>query len=220
MSADGSADEEEEMPLAVQTARPGFAAPPKPKTTGTDRASSSAATPAPASSAPPISVSADEYMSGVAGGSIGGTSSATTPEGDAESDASYRSSGSSFGASTPANRRGGGGGRKSDAGPPNKRRRRVPGSAGGGDGAASSGAGASGGSGSIVCNHVNSDGSVCGVIFRRPYDLARHKETIHGEGLKGEKVKAKEWRCAECGGTFSRKDALLRHGRIRGHATG
>lgn len=128
------------------------------------------------------------------------SSARTSPEPDPESDASYHSSGSSFGGSR----------RQTGASaPPNKRRRRAQGSASGATG-----------SGSIVCNHLNSDGSTCGVIFRRPYDLARHKETIHGEGLKGEKVKAKEWKCAECGGTFSRKDALLRHGRIRGHSTG
>ncbi|GAA5850885.1 hypothetical protein JCM3766R1_005912 [Sporobolomyces carnicolor] len=78
--------------------------------------------------------------------------------------------------------------------------------------------------GAITCDYVSStDGTVCGVVFRRPYDLARHKETIHGVTLRGDKLppgKAKEWKCKECGGTFSRKDALLRHGRIRGHKPG
>ncbi|KWU41402.1 hypothetical protein RHOSPDRAFT_30521 [Rhodotorula sp. JG-1b] len=139
---------------------------------------------------------------------------------EGESDESYRSSGSSFGATARRGHKAGG-----NAPPPNKRRRRAPASnvEGGGKKRSSANSGGSNApvsSGGIECNHQNADGSICGVIFRRPYDLARHKETIHGEGLKGEKVKAKEWRCEECGGTFSRKDALLRHGRIRGHVTG
>ncbi|BGP22542.1 hypothetical protein JCM10295v2_001427 [Rhodotorula toruloides] len=157
-----------------------------------------------ASAPPPLPASATPTVSSDADGDVGG-----------ESDASYHSSQSSYQAA-PARRRGTPSG---SSAPPNKRRRRNPAtstsrSSGGGGG------GGGGGSGSIRCDHLNSDGSTCGVIFRRPYDLARHKETIHGEGLKGEKVRVKEWKCEQCGGTFSRKDALLRHGRIRGHKTG
>ncbi|GAA5978823.1 hypothetical protein JCM10908_004499 [Rhodotorula pacifica] len=184
MSAYGDSDAEEDVeatPAAAVAPSLGFAAPPK--------------APIPSNR----SRSVDEEDDSV-----------QTPDADGESDESYRSSGSSFGANKAAPRRS-----KGDAQPPNKRRRRAPAS-----GSTESGSNAPVSSGGIVCNHQNSDGSICGVIFRRPYDLARHKETIHGEGLKGEKVKAKEWRCEECGGTFSRKDALLRHGRIRGHVTG
>ncbi|GAA6042206.1 hypothetical protein JCM8097_005092 [Rhodosporidiobolus ruineniae] len=129
-----------------------------------------------------------------------------------ESDASYRSSASSFGYAPAASAPSGGTRRAhpssaSSGPPPPKRRRRAP--------AASSAAAA--GPNAILCDHTNADGSPCGVAFRRPYDLARHKETIHGEDLGGGKVKSKEWKCEECGGTFSRRDALLRHGRIRGH---
>ncbi|BGP29780.1 hypothetical protein JCM10296v2_001526 [Rhodotorula toruloides] len=152
--------------------------------------------------APPAApaTSATPTVSSDADGDVGG-----------ESDASYHSSQSSYQAA-PARRRGTPSG---SSAPPNKRRRRNPATS-----TPRSGAGGGGGSGSIRCDHTNSDGSTCGVIFRRPYDLARHKETIHGEGLKGEKVRVKEWKCEQCGGTFSRKDALLRHGRIRGHKTG
>ncbi|BGP45745.1 hypothetical protein JCM10450v2_001575 [Rhodotorula kratochvilovae] len=128
-----------------------------------------------------------------------------------ESDASYHSSASSF-----AGTRGGGGG-----GPTPKRRRRAPGAGAGAGGSASSTRAGSAAPGSIRCDHLNADGSVCGVVFRRPYDLARHRETIHNESLGGEKLKTvKEWRCHECDGTFSRKDALIRHCRIRGHKAG
>lgn len=100
-----------------------------------------------------------------------------------------------------------GSGRGSNAAP-NKRRRRQPTTA---STTATS-------STQIQCPHVNDDGSTCGVVFRRPYDLARHRETIHGEGLKpGKKV---DWVCKACGGSFSRKDALIRHARIRGHNAG
>ncbi|KAM0792039.1 hypothetical protein ACM66B_004747 [Microbotryomycetes sp. NB124-2] len=94
-------------------------------------------------------------------------------------------------------------------GQPHKRRRRAPKQRNPGDPDAPGG---------IACPHVNADGSVCGTFFRRPYDLARHRETIHNEGQKtGKKV---EWLCKECGGSFSRKDALIRHARIRNHRSG
>ncbi|KAE8223473.1 hypothetical protein CF319_g3505 [Tilletia indica] len=83
----------------------------------------------------------------------------------------------------------------------------------------------------------------CGTVFHRPYDLSRHRETIHareeaklvkagqlkiedcvvmGKEIPAEKVMAgaTEWKCEGkngCGSVFSRKDALLRHQRIRGH---
>lgn len=146
----------------------------------------------------------DDYEDGSAGATAGaagrsrrgggtGTGGTTTGEEDDaghESDASYHSSASSF---AGTGRAGGGGG------PAPKRRRRAP-NAGGSAGGSRSGQPVAGG---IRCEHVNADGSQCGVVFRRPYDLARHKETIHGEGLGGQKVKVKEWRCEECGGTFS-----------------
>ncbi|SCV69852.1 BQ2448_1246 [Microbotryum intermedium] len=91
---------------------------------------------------------------------------------------------------------------------PNKRRRRVP-------SAASTTATSSS---SLACSHKMPDGSICGVVFRRPYDLARHRETIHGEG--GKAGKKHDWICKQCGGSFSRKDALIRHGRIRTHNAG
>ncbi|GAA6049884.1 hypothetical protein JCM3770_004230 [Rhodotorula araucariae] len=129
-----------------------------------------------------------------------------------ESDASYHSSASSFAAGP----RGGGGG-----GPTPKRRRRAPAHGGPSSARAGGGGGGGGAQGSIRCDHLNADGTVCGVVFRRPYDLARHRETIHNESLGGEKLKTvKEWRCNECDGTFSRKDALIRHCRIRGHKAG
>ncbi|ORY75291.1 hypothetical protein BCR35DRAFT_306258 [Leucosporidium creatinivorum] len=93
---------------------------------------------------------------------------------------------------------------------PNKRRRRVP----------PSSSLHSTSSTAIRCPHVNSDGTTCGVVFRRPYDLARHRETIHGETAEGKATKKVEWTCKGCGGTFSRKDALIRHARIRGHKSG
>lgn len=93
---------------------------------------------------------------------------------------------------------------------PNKRRRRIP----------PSSSLHSTSSTAIRCPHVNTDGTTCGVVFRRPYDLARHRETIHGETAEGKATKKVEWTCKGCGGTFSRKDALIRHARIRGHKSG
>jgi len=76
------------------------------------------------------------------------------------------------------------------------------------------------GGGSIKCPCSEEDGTICGVVFRRLYDLTRHKETIHGETtipvfLGDEEVKKNEWGCEGCGGFFSRKDALIRHKRVR-----
>ncbi|GAA5888045.1 hypothetical protein JCM16303_000191 [Sporobolomyces ruberrimus] len=149
-----------------------------------------------------------------------GFAPARKAEVDDESDESYHSSSN---APTPAASNSASSGRRAGNSnvPTPKRRRRAPAAA------ASTSSGPRGGKpnakGSIACDHVASDGARCGVVFRRPYDLARHKETIHGVTMGGEKLppgKAKEWKCRECGGTFSRKDALLRHGRIRGHKPG
>lgn len=152
----------------------------------------------------------DEYQEG---GSL--TRKRRTSATQDESDESYRSSSNAPTPASSARRSGGGGGTKGGSSAP-KRRRRAPATEGKSSSSTSKG--------SISCDHVStSTGEKCGVVFRRPYDLARHKETIHGETLGGEKLppgKAKEWRCSECGGTFSRKDALLRHGRIRGHKPG
>lgn len=63
------------------------------------------------------------------------------------------------------------------------------------------------GHGSIKCDFVDPQtGERCDVVFRRPYDLARHKETIHE--AKGKKKQ--QWVCGQCKGSFSRKDALMR----------
>ncbi|KAK4053003.1 hypothetical protein OIO90_004127 [Microbotryomycetes sp. JL221] len=94
---------------------------------------------------------------------------------------------------------------------PHKRRRRAPKQQRDGDSIVTLQ------NGGVACPHINKDGLPCGTIFRRPYDLARHRETIHGEGKPGKKV---DWNCQECGGTFSRKDALIRHARIRNHTSG
>lgn len=85
----------------------------------------------------------------------------------------------------------------------------------------------------LLCGCTETDGSLCTVVFKRQYDLARHQETIHGQVRKekgildaqgqlakdkgvGEPKKKSEWGCSGCGGFFSRKDALIRHRRIRG----
>lgn len=71
------------------------------------------------------------------------------------------------------------------------------------------------GSGNISCDYVDpKTGERCPVKFRRPYDQARHMETVHS----GTAEKAK-WACITCKKSFSRKDALIRHGRISNHAT-
>lgn len=101
----------------------------------------------------------------------------------------------------------------------------------------------SSGSQLTICDYVSplTDES-CQTEFHRPYDLARHRETIHAreEALLLRQGRLKkdqcivlfkevdpekslatvEWKCEGkngCGSLFSRKDALLRHKRIRGH---
>lgn len=94
-----------------------------------------------------------------------------------------------------------------------------------------------------VCDYISPlTGESCKTEFHRPYDLARHRETIHAREeallLRQGRIKKEqcvvlykevdpekslatvEWRCEGkngCGSLFSRKDALLRHKRIRGH---
>lgn len=95
-------------------------------------------------------------------------------------------------------------------------------------------------SGMSVCDYVSPmDGAYCGVRFHRMYDLVRHKETIHGRDeaqairqgrlsldqalVWGKEVNPSsstadtQWLCETCDKTFSRKDALLRHRRLRKH---
>lgn len=81
---------------------------------------------------------------------------------------------------------------------------------------------------------------MCGTVFHRMYDLARHRITLHvreeaqlvkegvlkvdqcvvlGKEVDVEKALSDlEWTCRICGASFSRKDAMLRHERLRHHA--
>ncbi|SPO30792.1 uncharacterized protein UTRI_05582_B [Ustilago trichophora] len=95
--------------------------------------------------------------------------------------------------------------------------------------------------GTTKCDYVSPiTGVACQTAFHRPYDLARHRETIHAreeagfirEGklkledcvVLGKEVDPKkstavvEWKCKTCGANFSRKDAMLRHERLRHNA--
>lgn len=95
--------------------------------------------------------------------------------------------------------------------------------------------------GTTKCDYVSPiTGIACQTAFHRPYDLARHRETIHAreeagfmrEGklkledcvVLGKEVDPKkstavvEWKCKTCGANFSRKDAMLRHERLRHNA--
>ena len=92
----------------------------------------------------------------------------------------------------------------------------------------------------IRCDYVSPvTHQVCGTIFHRMYDLARHRITLHlreeaqlvkdgllkvdqcivlGKEVDVQKALAElEWTCRICGATFSRKDAMLRHERLRHH---
>lgn len=90
-----------------------------------------------------------------------------------------------------------------------------PGSTGTGHGHGRSRQQAPPGTGNILCDYVDAKTGVrCPVKFRRPYDQARHMETVHNAAV--EKVK---WSCGTCKKQFSRKDALIRHGRISAHPT-
>ena len=122
---------------------------------------------------------------------------------------------------------------------------RAPQGGGGGSGSAGGGTAnrpAAGTTGSTRCDYRSPiTGQVCQTAFHRPYDLARHRETIHAreeasfirEGklrledciVLGKEVDPKksmavvEWKCKTCGASFSRKDAMLRHERLR-HSAG
>jgi len=92
----------------------------------------------------------------------------------------------------------------------------------------------------IRCDYISPvTHQVCGTIFHRMYDLARHRITLHlreeaqlvkegllkvdqcivlGKEVDVQKALAElEWTCRICGATFSRKDAMLRHERLRHH---
>lgn len=97
-------------------------------------------------------------------------------------------------------------------------------------------------SGSVIrCEYVSPvTRQMCGTIFHRMYDLARHRITLHvreeaqlvkdgvlkvdqcvvlGKEVDVEKALSDlEWTCRICGASFSRKDAMLRHERLRHHA--
>lgn len=65
--------------------------------------------------------------------------------------------------------------------------------------------------GAHVCTMKYPDGSGCNRSFTRPYDLARHQETLHA-------AVRKMYKCEACGSdskTFSRLDALSRHMRLK-----
>lgn len=94
-----------------------------------------------------------------------------------------------------------------------------------------------------ICEYISPlSGARCGTEFHRPYDLARHRETIHAKEeaslmRQGKLTKdqcrvlfvevdpqrsqaTQEWKCDGkngCGSVFSRKDALQRHKRLRNH---
>lgn len=70
------------------------------------------------------------------------------------------------------------------------------------------------GSGAFRCLHPAADGGApCPVSFRRSYDLARHRDSKHGDGAKA----SSGWRCRTCGGEFARKDSLQRHAANKAH---
>lgn len=65
--------------------------------------------------------------------------------------------------------------------------------------------------GTHICNLVFQNGKECKRSFTRPYDLARHQETIHAPVRKTYKCEA----CGSSSKTFSRHDALSRHMRLK-----
>lgn len=92
----------------------------------------------------------------------------------------------------------------------------------------------------IRCDYVSPlTHQMCGTVFHRMYDLARHRITLHlreeaqlvkdgvlgvdkcvvlGKEVDVQKALAElEWTCRICGSSFSRKDAMLRHERLRHH---
>lgn len=109
------------------------------------------------------------------------------------------------------------------------------------DGASATKSATVGADGTTKCDYVSPVTRIaCQTAFHRPYDLARHRETIHAreeagflrEGklklpdcvVLGKEVDPKkstavvEWKCKACGANFSRKDAMLRHERLRHNA--
>ncbi|KNZ54066.1 hypothetical protein VP01_3055g3 [Puccinia sorghi] len=80
--------------------------------------------------------------------------------------------------------------------------------------------------GPIMCGHVDEKtGEKCETMFRRPYDLARHKETIHdSEGPGGDRKP--QWKCGKplrfsycltCHGEVNQLLSCFRHCRTRNH---